>query len=96
MKSQKETYLQKIEVQLNGWSSRIDELKEIAEEDEHERVRHEKELQTLNEKEKAARVQLEELKSADEDSWQDYKMRMDNAIAELRKSVQSLFVDLYS
>ena len=67
--SMKESYLQKLQVQLNQWSEKIDKLKAMADKaDADARLEYYEQIDELRVKQAAANIKLRELTDASDDA----------------------------
>ena len=88
--SLKQAYEQKLKAQLDEWRTEIDKLKARADKAEADvQLEYYKQIETLREKQEAARDKLGELEHACEDAWEDLKAGVDSAWDDLRDSVKS-------
>lgn len=92
MADPRESFQRKMRIQLDAWSSRIEEIKKrVQNQKNSNRQKLEEQVKQLDDKEKAARQQLDEVETAADDSWQDLKISMVSAMEDLRKTVQGFF-----
>jgi len=87
--SMKESYLQKLQVQLNQWSAKIDKLKAMADKaDADARLEYYEQIDELRVKQAAANIKLRELTDASDDAWEDLKAGIESAWLSLGDSVK--------
>ncbi|MFO8024258.1 coiled coil domain-containing protein [Thiohalophilus sp.] len=88
--SLKQAYEQKLKAQLDEWKNEIDILKARADKTEADvQLEYYKNIESLREKQDAARNKLTELENASEDAWEDLKAGIEVAWADLRDSIKS-------
>jgi len=87
--SMKESYLQKLQAQLNEWSAEIDKLKAMADKAEADtRLEYYEQIDELRVKQAAANIKLRELMDASDDAWEDLKAGVESAWLSLGDSVK--------
>ena len=69
--NERESYAQKLQIQLDEFSAEIDRLKARA--DKAEEPWPQQQVEMLQEKHRQAREKLSELKDAGDDAWEDMK-----------------------
>lgn len=84
----KDSYVQKVEEQLQQWKMDIDRLKAKAEKAEAQmRTEYHKKLDIIKEKQAAAEISLKQLKEASEESWEDFKKGYEDLRDDLKESI---------
>jgi len=92
MSDPRNSFQRKMRIQLEAWDARIEELKKRVKKQENSNGQDlQQQVQDLEEKREVAQKQLDEIQQADDDSWQDFKIRMESAMEDLRKNVQGFF-----
>ena len=85
----KETYHEKMETQLKEWSTKIHQLLAKVEHLPVDvRLQYYRQINTLREKQAAARHKLDELKTAGESAWEEVKEGMERAWHELQEAFE--------
>ncbi|MEZ5792833.1 MAG: hypothetical protein R3D34_19260 [Nitratireductor sp.] len=85
----KEAYVEKIQARLNQWDSEIENLKaKAAEAGADARIKYEKQVAELQEKQKDAQGKLDELRSSGGDAWQDLKVGVESAWTSLESATK--------
>ncbi|HEY3129176.1 MAG TPA: coiled coil domain-containing protein [Acidobacteriota bacterium] len=82
----KKDYQSKMEEQFTQLSIKIGEL--LGKAEARAKSEYDKQMATLPDKLKAARIKLEELEAASSDAWEDMKPGLEKAWDELKKSVE--------
>lgn len=84
----KDIYLEKVEQQVKEWKMDLDTLKERADRAETQtRSDHYKQLDNLKAKQLSAEANLEELKEAGEESWEDLKVGYEKLQKDMQESI---------
>ena len=87
----KDNYLGLVEQQVKEWRVELDTLREKVDRGEPEtRDDHYKKLDTLQAKHHSAETNLEELKAASEESWEDVKLGYEKIREEMQESIASV------
>jgi len=87
--SMKESYQQKLQAQLDGWSADIDKMKARADKAEADvKLEYYEKIEELREKQAAAKDKLTELTAASDDAWEDLKVGAESAWLSLGEAVQ--------
>lgn len=86
----KENYEKKLQAQLDEWAAETDKLKAKAQGASADvKIEYDKQVNELQNKQKAAKEKLAELKKASEDTWEELKEDMDSMWSSLEKKVKS-------
>jgi hypothetical protein len=85
----KETYHEKMETQLKEWSAKIDQLMAKVEHVSADlRLKYQKQIDALREKQAAARHKLDELKVTGESAWEEVKEGTERVWQELKEAFE--------
>ena len=88
--SNKQTYQQKLQAQLDEWDAKIDVLKAKAEKaDADMKLQIDEQMANLRTKQNAARQRMAELQDASDDAWEDLKGGLESAWRTLGDAVQN-------
>ena len=87
--STKEAYQKKIEAQVKEWEAKIDVLKaRMAKADAEQRIRYEKQIETLRTKRQNLRDKFNKLKDSGETAWEELKSGVETAWKDLKNAVE--------
>lgn len=87
----KDNYLTLVEQQVKEWQVELDTLKEKVDRGEpRTQVDNYKKLDNLKAKHLSAETNLEELKAASEESWEDLKLGYEKIRKEMQESIASV------
>lgn len=86
----RDTYVHELELELYELSSKIDALKVYLVGEEDSNIDDE-DIYLLEDKEEEVRQKLEQLKTVEEDLWEESKQDIDEAMEELREAVKNVF-----
>lgn len=78
--NKKDTYVKRMQAQLDAWDAEIKKLKakaEIAQADTQ--LKYQKEVEELQERQRKAEEKLSEIRAASDDAWADLKSGADRA-----------------
>lgn len=90
-KSAKQSFLQKLETQLEEWDSKLDMLKVKARESKAKtRAEFEKQLEAIAVNRAAAEAKLRELRKRSEETWEDLKEDTAMAWDEMREAIDRI------
>jgi len=83
--SQKDIYIEKLNVQLKEWSASIDALKAKADKATADlKIGYQKQLEDLKARHVAARAKVADLKAAGDDAWDRVKTAVETGWAEIK------------
>ena len=86
----RQSYVKKLQAKLDEWSAEIDKLKAKAEGASADvQIEYNKQVNELQEKQKAANDKLAELKEASGDTWEELKNDMDSMWSSLERTFRS-------
>jgi len=92
METTREAYQQKMEAQLKEWGARIDTLKARAEKATADaRSELHKKIDALGDLESRARKQLEKVRGASKEAWQDVKGGLEDAWNQIATAAETLW-----
>ena len=90
MTDKRKAYEEKYDAQLKEWSAEIALLKAKADKAKAEaKIEYYKTIETLQAKQDAARMKLQELRTAGDDAWEDLKKGAENVWTEVKTAFQS-------
>ncbi len=90
MTDKRKAYEEKIDAQLKEWSAEIALLNAKADKAKAEvKIEYYKTIETLQGKQDAARMKLQELRTAGDDAWEDLKTGAENVWAEVKTAFQN-------
>lgn len=85
----KQAYIDKIQARLNEWDAEIEKLTAQADEASADaRIRYEKQVSELKERQKEAQLKLDDMRQAGEDAWDDMRAGVEDAWKRLEKGVR--------
>jgi uncharacterized coiled-coil DUF342 family protein len=85
----KQVYQQKMDARLREWQAKIDELKARADQaGAEQKLEYYEQIESLRARQQKAREQLDELRSAGEDAWEDVKAGVELAWQDLQDAFQ--------
>ena len=87
--SMKQAYIDKIQARLNEWDAEIEKLTAQADEAGADaRIRYQKQVSELKERQKEAQLKLDDMRKSGEDAWEDMKAGVENAWMSMEKAVK--------
>jgi multidrug resistance efflux pump len=90
MTDKRKAYEEKFDAQLKEWSAEIALLKAKADKAKAEvKIEYYKTIETLQGKQDAAKMKLQELRTAGDDAWEDLKTGAENVWTEVKTAFQS-------
>ena len=90
MTDKRKAYEEKFDAQLKEWSAEIALLKAKADKAKAEvKIEYYKTIETLQGKQDAAKMKLQELRTAGDDAWEDLKTDAENVWTEVKTAFQS-------
>jgi hypothetical protein len=90
MTNKRKAYEEKYDAQLKEWSAEIALLNAKADNAKaEEKIEYYKMIETLQGKQDAARIKLQELKAAGDDAWEDLKTGTENVWTEVKTAFQN-------
>jgi len=88
MSGKRDAYVQKLKTQLDEWNAELDKLEAQARgATDEERLRYERRINTLREKEAQARETIKEILKAKDDAWTGLKHGVESAWSSLKSSL---------
>ncbi|MCX5806726.1 MAG: coiled coil domain-containing protein [Proteobacteria bacterium] len=89
MTDKRKSYEKKFDAQLKEWSAEIALLNSKADKAKaEEKIEYYKMIETLQGKQDAARIKLQELRTAGDDAWADLKAATENVWTEVKTAFQ--------
>lgn len=83
----REAYKQKIRAQLDEWRADVDKLRaKMKQKQADNKLETSGYMEEIKEKQRQARVKLEQLEDAGEDAWDEIKAGLEKATSELKQS----------
>jgi hypothetical protein len=83
----KEAYQEKMDARLREWQAKIDELKARADQaGAEQKMAYYEQIESLRARQQKAQAQLNELRSAGEDAWEDVKAGVELAWQDLQEA----------
>jgi len=93
--SEKEAYQEKLDAQLQQWSTKVDELKAKADQANTEtQLEYYEQIEELRFKQAAAYAKLQELRDTEERSWRELKPGLEHALDNFKSSVEKAVAKL--
>ena len=90
MTDKRKAYQEKLDAQLKEWNAEIALLNAKADKAKAEaKIEYYKTIETLQGKQDAAKMKLQELRAAGDDAWADLKTGAENIWAEVKTAFQS-------
>ena len=90
MTDKRKAYEEKVDAQLKEWSAEIALLKAKADKAKAEvKIEYYKTIETLQGKQDAAKMKLQELRTAGDDAWEDLNTGAENVWTEVKTAFQS-------
>lgn len=90
MSDTREVYVEKMKAKLDEWNAEIDKLETKSRQKEADaREAYEKQIESIKEKRQATRENLDQIREAGENAWQDLKAGFENAAASLGEAIRS-------
>ena len=88
--NEKQAYEQKVQAQIDRWNADMDRLKaEAMTADADTKLKLDEQLNKLTGKKKQAEAELDKLRRAGEDAWEDMKIGIDQSLSIFGESVKS-------
>lgn len=85
----KQAHIGKIRARLNEWDAEIEKLTSQADEAGADaRIRYQKQVSELKERQKEAQLKLDDMRKSGEDAWEDMKAGVENAWMSMEKAVK--------
>ena len=90
--SQQDTYIQKLQEQLDAWKSQIDQFKtKSADMAVHSRAEYQKHLEALEAHGETVKQQLKLAQQASDQAWTDMRLKADQAWESLHDATKKAF-----
>lgn len=90
--SQKDTYIQKLQEQLDAWKTQVDEFRnKSADMAVHSRAEYQKHLEALEAHGDTVKQQLKLAQQASDQAWADMKLKADQAWDTLHDATKKAF-----
>lgn len=90
MSGNREVYVEKMKAKLDEWNAEIDKLEAKSRQAEADAKKvYQKQIESIKEKRRETRVNLDEMRQAGEGAWQDLKAGVENAAASLGEAIRS-------
>jgi predicted nuclease with TOPRIM domain len=90
MSDTRERYVETMKAKLDEWNAEIDKLEAKSRQKEADaRKAYEKQIESIKEKRRATRENLDEMRQAGENAWQDLKAGVEMAATSLGEAIRS-------
>lgn len=90
MSDTRELYVEKMKAKLDEWNDQIDKLEAKSRQKEADaRQAYEKQIESIKEKRRAAKENLDNMRQAGENAWEDLKAGVESAAASLGEAIRS-------